>query len=252
MMTALEKSEKKVALVTGASRGIGKAIALKLAQEGYLVVGTATTENGAQSIQQYFETAHLTGTGMLLDIANKESIEPFLASVEEQFGAPAVLVNNAGITRDNLLLRMEDEEWASVIETNLTGLFRLTKACIKSMFRARWGRIVNVSSVVASMGNAGQTNYAATKAGILGFTRSLATEIASRNITVNAVSPGFIDTDMTRGLPELVCNEMLKRVPMRHLGQPEDIANAVAFLVSDGARYITGENIHVNGGLYMN
>lgn len=248
--TVVEKA--KIALVTGASRGIGKAIALKLAAEGYFVVGTATSENGAKNIQQYFEAANLKGEGMVLDIANKEAIEPFLTQFEELHNAsPAILINNAGITRDNLLLRMDDEEWDDVINTNLSGLYRLTKACLKPMFRARWGRIVNVSSVVASMGNAGQTNYATTKAGILGFTRSLACEIASRNITVNAVSPGFIDTDMTRQLPEMVCEEMLKRVPMRHLGQPEDVANAVAFLVSDGARYITGENIHVNGGLYM-
>lgn len=247
-----ETEKVKIALVTGASRGIGKAIALKLAEAGYFVVGTATSESGAQQIQQYFETTNLKGDGLALDIAKKETIEPFLAKFEELYQAfPSILVNNAGITRDNLLLRMEDEEWESVLETNLSGLFRLTKACIKPMFRARWGRIVNISSVVATMGNAGQTNYATTKAGILGFTRSLACEIASRNITVNAVSPGFIDTDMTRKLPEIICEEMLKRVPMRRLGQPEDIANAVAFLVSDGARYITGENIHVNGGLYM-
>lgn len=247
-----EQQKTKIALVSGASRGIGKAIAIKLAQEGYFVVGTATSENGAKSIQQYLEEAQLKGDGMVLNISDKNAIEPFLEQFEELHGSsPAILVNNAGITRDNLLLRMDDEEWDSVLETNLSGLFRLTKACIKSMFRARWGRIVNVSSVVASMGNAGQTNYATTKAGILGFTRSLACEIASRNITVNAVSPGFIDTDMTRGLPEIVSTEMLKRVPMKRLGQPEDIANAVAFLVSDGACYITGENIHVNGGLYM-
>ncbi len=249
---SVEQSKEKIALVTGASRGIGKAIALKLAEAGYLVIGTATSQNGAQQIQQYFESSNLKGDGMVLDIADKDAIEPFLAKIEELHQAfPAILVNNAGITRDNLLLRMEDEEWESVLETNLSGLFRLTKACLKPMFRARWGRIVNISSVVAAMGNAGQTNYATTKAGILGFTRSLACEIASRNITVNAVSPGFIDTDMTRKLPEIICEEMLKRVPMRRLGQPEDIANTVAFLVSEGARYITGENIHVNGGLYM-
>jgi 3-oxoacyl-[acyl-carrier protein] reductase len=245
-------SEVKIALVTGASRGIGKAIALKLAHDGYHVVGTATTESGAKNIQSYFDEAGVKGDGMTLDISNKDTVEPFLEQLEATCGStPAILINNAGITRDNLLLRMDDEEWDSVLETNLSGLFRLTKACIKTMFRARWGRIVNVSSVVASMGNAGQTNYATTKAGILGFTRSLACEIASRNITVNAVSPGFIDTDMTKGLPDLVAQEMLKRVPMKKLGQPEDVANAVAFLVSDGAAYITGENIHVNGGLYM-
>lgn len=246
-------SALKIALVTGASRGIGKAIAIKLAEDGYFVVGTATSENGAQQIKSYLESANLKGDGMVLDIAIKDSIDPFLVQLETLHGGfPAILVNNAGITRDNLLLRMDDEEWESVLETNLSGLFRLTKACIKPMFRARWGRIVNISSVVASMGNAGQTNYATTKAGILGFSRALACEIASRNITVNVVSPGFIDTDMTRQLPELICEEMLKRVPMRRLGQPEDIANAVAFFVSDGARYITGENMHVNGGLYMN
>lgn len=247
--------EQKIALVTGASRGIGKAIALGLAKEGYFVVGTATTESGAKNIQQYFENAeegNLKGDGMVLDIADKEAIEPFLEKLEAAYGGhPAILINNAGITRDNLILRMDDEEWDSVLDTNLSGLFRLTRACVKTMFRARWGRIVNVSSVVASMGNAGQTNYATTKAGILGFTRSLACEIASRNITVNAVSPGFIDTDMTSQLPDLVRDEMLKRIPMRRLGQVEDIANAVVFLVSDGARYITGENIHINGGMYM-
>lgn len=248
----IEQPKEKIALVTGASRGIGKAIAIKLADAGYFVIGTATSENGAQQIQQYLETAKLKGDGLVLDIAKKDGIEPFLAKIEELYQAqPAILVNNAGITRDNLLLRMEDEEWDSVLETNLSGLFRLTKACLKPMFRARWGRIVNISSVVAAMGNPGQTNYCTTKAGILGFTRSLACEIASRNITVNAVSPGFIDTDMTRKLPDAICEEMLKRVPMRCLGQPDDIANAVLFLVSDGARYITGENIHVNGGLYM-
>lgn len=249
-----EKTIKKVALVTGASRGIGKAIALKLAEAGFVVVGTATTEEGASNIQAYFEAANLKGYGMMLDIADKspDVVDNFLEQLEVCCGAaPAILVNNAGITRDNLLLRMDDEEWETVINTNLSGLFRLTKACVKPMFRARWGRIVNISSVVASMGNAGQTNYATTKAGILGFTRSLAAEIASRNITVNAVSPGFIDTDMTRQLPELVCDEMLKRVPMKRFGQPEDIANTVLFLVSDGARYITGENVHVNGGMYM-
>ena len=249
---SIEQSKEKIALVTGASRGIGKAIAMKLAGAGQFVVGTATSESGAKQIQEYLDAAKLKGSGMVLDIANRDSIEPFLASMDELYnGQPAILVNNAGITRDNLLLRMEDEEWDAVIETNLSGLYRLTKACLKPMFRARWGRIINISSVVAVMGNPGQTNYSATKAGILGFTRSLACEIASRNITVNAVSPGFIDTDMTRKLPELVCEEMLKRVPMRCLGQPDDVANAVVFLASDGARYITGENIHVNGGLYM-
>lgn len=243
--------ERKIALVTGASRGIGKAIALGLAKEGYFVIGTATTEEGAKNIQQYFENTE-EGDGMVLDIADKEAIEPFFAQLEATHGAnPLILVNNAGITRDNLLLRMDDEEWESVINTNLSGLFRVTRACVKTMFRARWGRIVNVSSVVASMGNAGQANYSATKAGILGFTRSLACEIASRNITVNAVSPGFIDSDMTSKLPDLIRDEMLKRVPMRHFGQVEDIANAVVFLVSEGARYITGENIHINGGMYM-
>lgn len=249
--------EQKIALVTGASRGIGKAIALGLAKAGYFVVGTATTEAGAKNIQQYFENTEEgdfngQGDGMVLDIADKDAIEPFLEKLEATYGAnPLILVNNAGITRDNLLLRMDDEEWDTVLNTNLSGLFRLTRACVKTMFRARWGRIVNVSSVVASMGNAGQTNYAATKAGALGFTRSLACEIASRNITVNAVSPGFIDTDMTSQLPDLVRDEMLKRIPMRRLGQVEDIANAVVFLVSEGARYITGENIHINGGMYM-
>jgi len=246
-----DHENQPVALVTGASRGIGKAIALRLAKEGSFVLGTGTSESSAQQIQQYFEEAGLKGSGMVLNLSQRESIEPFLEKLEAQYGNPSILVNNAGITRDNLLLRMEDEEWDSVIETNLSALFRLTRACIKPMFRARWGRVINISSVVASMGNAGQTNYAAAKAGIIGFSKALACEIASRGITVNVVAPGFIDTDMTKNLPDAVRQELLKRVPVRSLGQPEDVAAAVAFLASKDAGYITGETVHVNGGLYM-
>lgn len=244
--------EGKIALVTGASRGIGKSIAIKLAQQGAIVIGTATSETGANAISQYFTDENLNGKGLVLDVTQSASIEETLELLSKENSAPGILVNNAGITADNLLLRMDDEEWYKVMETNLSSVFKMSKICLKSMFRARWGRIISIGSVVGSSGNTGQVNYTATKAGIIGFSKSLAQEIGSRNITVNVVAPGFIETDMTDALPELVKTEMLKRIPLRHFGQAEDIANAVAFLASDSAKYITGETLHVNGGMYMN
>ncbi|WP_454784426.1 3-oxoacyl-ACP reductase FabG [Legionella sp. WA2024007413] len=243
--------EGKIALVTGASRGIGQAIALKLAQQGAFVFGTATTEQGAQAINAYFDKEKLSGKGLVLDVTNSEQIEQVIGELTHENQSPSILVNNAGITSDNLLLRMDDEEWYKVIETNLNSIYKMSKICIKPMFRARWGRIISIGSVVGSSGNSGQVNYTAAKAGIVGFSKSLAQEIGSRGITVNVVAPGFIDTDMTAALPDMVKEEMLKRIPMRKLGEPNDIAEAVAFLASDSAKYITGETIHVNGGMYM-
>ncbi|WP_415582893.1 3-oxoacyl-ACP reductase FabG [Legionella worsleiensis] len=244
--------EGKIALVTGASRGIGQAIAVKLARCGAFVFGTATTEQGADSINTLFEKEKLSGKGIVLDVTNSEQIENLMTSLTETNQCPSILVNNAGITADNLLLRMDDEEWYRVIETNLNSIYKMSKTFIKPMFRARWGRIISVGSVVGSSGNSGQVNYTAAKAGVVGFSKSLAQEIGSRGITVNVVAPGFIDTDMTTSLPDMVKDEMLKRIPMRKLGQAEDVADAVAFLASDSAKYITGETIHVNGGMYMN
>lgn len=241
----------KVALVTGASRGIGKAIALGLGKAGFLVIGTATTEGGAQSIAEYLQEAGVEGSGMALDIASSESVDAVLKAINEKYGAPTVLVNNAGITKDNIMLRMKDDEWFDVIDTNLNSLYRLVKGCLRGMTKARWGRIVNISSVVGSMGNAGQANYAAAKAGMNGFTRALASEIGSRGITVNSVSPGFIDTDMTKKLPDAQRDALKAQIPLQRLGEADEIAGVVAFLVSDAAAYITGETIHVNGGMYM-
>lgn len=241
----------RVALVTGASRGIGRAIALELGQRGFQVAGTATTENGAAAISAYLQEAGLQGQGYCADVADDQSVSELVAGIAEDFDVPLVVINNAGITRDNLLMRMKDEEWEAVIATNLGSMYRVCKAVVKAMTRARWGRIINVSSVVASSGNAGQTNYAASKAGIEGFTRSLAKEIGSRGITVNAVAPGFIDTDMTRELPEQQSQALLGAIPLGRLGQPEEIASVVGFLTSDEAAYITGETLHVNGGMYM-
>ncbi len=241
----------KVALVTGATRGIGRAIALKLGSQGAIVVGTATSEAGAASITAALAEAGIAGRGLVLNVEQPEAIEAALEQIGSEFGPPLIVVNNAGITRDNLMLRMKEEEWQSVINTNLTAIFRVTKASLKGMTKARWGRIVNISSVVGSMGNGGQANYAAAKAGLEGFGRALASEIASRNITVNAVAPGFIETDMTHALPEAQREKLLTAVPAGRLGQPEDIAAAVAFLVSEEASYITGTTLHVNGGMYM-
>ncbi len=243
--------QNRVALVTGATRGIGKAIALELAKQGVSVVGTATSEAGAESISAYFSAAGLNGVGVVLNVTNPESIQNALTTVEEKFGAPEILVNNAGITRDNLLLRMKDEEWDDVINTNLTAIFRLTKACIRAMVKARWGRIISISSVVGASGNPGQANYAASKAGLIGFNKSLAQELATRGITANVVAPGYIASDMTEALNDDQKNAILSRIPMQQIGQPQDIANAVAFLASDAASYITGVTLHVNGGMYM-
>lgn len=242
---------QRVCIVTGASRGIGAAIADGLGLAGCTVVGTATTEAGAQAIAARFAAKGIAGTGMPLDVASATAVDELVSRVVEQFGAPLVLVNNAGITQDNIVLRMKDEEWAKVIDTNLSSVFRLSKAVLRGMTKARWGRIINISSVVGSMGNAGQANYAASKAGMEGFTRALAREIASRAITVNCVAPGFIDTDMTRELPEAQRQKLLEQIPAGRLGEAAEVAAVVAFLASDAAAYVTGETIHVNGGMYM-
>ena len=241
----------KVALVMGASRGIGKAIAQQLAAQGAIVVGTATTEAGAQAISAYLQAINAQGVGMALDVTQANSIDGFLAAIQSQFGAPVILVNNAGITKDGLLLRMKDDDWDAVINTNLTAIFRLSKACLKGMSKARWGRIINISSVVGQMGNAGQTNYAAAKAGLEGFTRALAKEMGGRGITANCIAPGFIETDMTHALSETQQATMLANIPANRLGQPNDIAHAVVFLASDQAAYINGVTLPVNGGMYV-
>ncbi|WP_116364163.1 3-oxoacyl-ACP reductase FabG [Parahaliea mediterranea] len=244
-------SEQKVALVTGASRGIGRAIAEKLAADGFTVVGTATSESGAEAITSYLQAVGNAGCGMALDVGSDDSVEAVLKAVSERFGAPLVLVNNAGITRDNILMRMKADEWSDVINTNLNALYRVSKACLRGMTKARWGRIVNITSVVGSMGNMGQSNYAATKAGAEGFSRALARELGSRSVTVNSVAPGFIDTDMTRELSDEQRALMLGQIPLGRLGEPEEIAALVGFLCSDVAGYITGETLHINGGMYM-
>ncbi len=241
--------EGQVALVTGASRGIGAAIALALAKQGAKVVGTATTESGAAQITTALE-AH-GGQGLALDVNDAAQVESVLKQIAEKFGDVSILVNNAGITRDTLLMRMKDADWDAVIATNLTSVFRMSQAVLRPMMKARFGRIINISSVVGHMGNPGQANYAAAKAGMAGFTRSLAAEVGSRGITVNCIAPGFIDTDMTRELPENVKEELIKRVPLARFGDVEDIAAAVTFFASPSAAYITGETLHVNGGMYM-
>ena len=241
----------KVALVTGASRGIGRAIAEALAGAGFAVIGTATSSAGAEQITARFVEKNFVGQGMVLNVNDTASISLLLKEVDENFGAPTILVNNAGITKDNILLRMKEDEWSDVVNTNLNAVFRLSKACVRAMTKAKWGRIVNISSVVGSMGNSGQSNYSATKAGVEGFSRALAKELGSRNITVNSVAPGFIDTDMTKNLPVASKDAMLSQIPLARLGEPSEIADVVSFLVSDSAGYITGETIHVNGGMYM-
>ena len=240
--------DKQVALVTGASRGIGRAIAERLANDGFFVIGTATSESGADSISSYLSE---NGTGMKLNVADPKSIIQVIKAIGENFQAPTVLVNNAGITRDNLLMRMKEEEWDEIINTNLSSVFRMSKAVLRGMMKAKTGRIVNISSVVGYTGNAGQANYAAAKAGMVGFAKSMAKEVGSRNITVNTVAPGFIDTDMTRDLPEQNKQALLAAIPLARLGQVDEIAHAVSFLASKGAAYITGETLHVNGGMYM-
>jgi len=244
-------NEHKVALVTGATRGIGQAIALKLASEGMTMVGTATSQKGADSISATFETNKLPGRGLVLDVTEQASIDALLENMASAEGKPDVLVNNAGITQDNLLMRMKDEEWQRVMDTNLTSVYRLVKPCLRSMMRNRWGRIINISSVVGLTGNPGQCNYAASKAGMIAFSKSLAGEIASRGITVNVIAPGFIETDMTTNLTEEQRAAILSRVPMQTLGQAEDIAHAVSFLASLASGYITGETLNVNGGMFM-
>ena len=238
----------KVALVTGASRGIGRAIAESLVAQGATVIGTATSASGADAISAYLGD---NGIGLALNVTDAQSIEDVLAQIKEKFGDIDILVNNAGITRDNLLMRMKDDEWNDIIDTNLTSVYRLSKAVLRAMMKKRWGRIINIGSVVGTMGNAGQTNYAAAKAGLVGFTKSLAREIANRGITVNAIAPGFIETDMTQKLTEEQRAAILSQVPAGRLGDPTEIAAVVAFLASDVAGYITGETLHVNGGMYM-
>lgn len=239
------------ALVTGASRGIGQAIALELGKQGATVIGTATTEKGAQAISDYLTKAGVKGLGLALNVNDPTQIEQVLTTIRGQFGEVAILVNNAGITKDNLLARMTDEEWDDVLATNLKSVFRLSRAVLRGMMKARTGRIISISSVVGSMGNPGQANYAASKAGMAGFTKSLAQEIGSRNITVNCVAPGFIDTDMTLALGDEQRAKLIEHVPLKRLGSPADIAAAVAFLAGPGAAYITGVTLHVNGGMYM-
>lgn len=241
----------EIALVTGASRGIGRAILLALAGQGAMVAGTATTLGGADGIERVLREAGHEGIGLVLDVADAASVEAAVGQVTERLGAPTILVNNAGITRDNLLMRMKDDEWQSVIDTNLGSVYRMSKACLRSMTKARKGRIINITSVVGTMGNAGQTNYAAAKAGMMGFTKSLAREVGSRAITVNCIAPGLIDTDMTRAMPEAQQQVILGAVPLGRFGQPEEIAQAVVFLASPAAGYITGETLHINGGMYM-
>ncbi|MCK5728203.1 MAG: 3-oxoacyl-ACP reductase FabG [Methylococcales bacterium] len=240
--------DKKIALVTGASRGIGRAIAERLSADGFFVIGTATSDQGARAISDYLAD---NGQGFTLNVTDIDSITSVLKTINCDFGAPWVLVNNAGITRDNLLMRMKEDEWNDIISTNLTSVFRMSKAVLRGMMKVKSGRIIHISSVVGATGNAGQSNYAAAKAGLIGFSKSLAKEVGSRNITVNTVSPGFIDTDMTRELADELKQALLKGIPLGRLGDAKEIAHSVSFLASEGASYITGETLHVNGGLFM-
>lgn len=243
--------ENNVALVTGATRGIGKAIAEALGAQGAIVIGTATSENGANQITQYLKDKGIKGAGKVLNVTDSDAITALVKEIGGEYSVPTILINNAGITRDNLLMRMKAEEWDDVINTNLSSVFRVTKACMRGMMKARQGRIINIASVVGATGNAGQANYSAAKAGLLGFSKSMAREVASRGVTVNVVAPGFIDTDMTKGLPEEQKAGLLQSIPLNRLGSPEDIANAVVFLASPAGAYITGETLHVNGGMHM-
>jgi 3-oxoacyl-[acyl-carrier protein] reductase len=252
-MTNPANLEGQIALVTGASRGIGRAIALELARQGAKVIGTATSEAGSAAISQYMnELGEGRGRGMVLDVNDAERCNALVAEIQKEYGGLSILVNNAGITQDQLAMRMKDEEWDAVIATNLTSVARLSRAVLRGMMKAKQGRIINITSVVGSAGNPGQMNYAAAKAGVAGMSRALAREIGSRNITVNCVAPGFIDTDMTRALDEQQVSSLLQQIPLARLGQPADIASAVAFLASPQAGYITGTTLHVNGGMYMN
>ena len=243
--------QNQIALITGTSRGIGKAIALKLGKDGATVIGTATTDEGVKSISNYLNEAGIKGKGIILNVNDTDQIRNLFTEIRKEFGEVTILVNNAGITRDDLLVRMKDEKWDEVIGTNLKAIFRLSREVLRSMMMARSGRIINIASIVGSTGNAGQSNYAAAKAGILGLSKSLAREVGSRNITINCVAPGFVDTDMTRALSEKQQQDLLQHVPLKRLGEPEDIASAVAFLASPSAGYITGATLHVNGGMYM-
>jgi 3-oxoacyl-[acyl-carrier protein] reductase len=243
--------KNKIVLVTGASRGIGQGIAMALGKEEAIVIGTATTQAGADGITQKFQQNDINGQGMVLDVTSAQSIEDLVTSIKERFGPVNVLVNNAAITQDNLFLRMKDEEWLQVLDTNLNSVFRLSKVCIRDMLKARWGRIINIGSVVGTTGNPGQVNYSAAKAGVVGLGKALALEVGSRDITVNTVSPGFISTDMTNALNEEQREAIFQRIPMQKLGTVEDIAAAVVFLASPAAGYITGQTLHVNGGMYM-
>ncbi len=241
----------KIAVVTGASRGIGQAIALELGNMGATVIGTATSDSGADAISAVLAENNISGKGIKLDVSSQDSVDTFMDMVSSEYGTPAILVNNAGITRDNLLMRMKEDEWQSIMDTNLTSIFRMSKAVLRGMMKAKSGRIINIASVVGSTGNPGQTNYSAAKAGMVGFTKSMAREVGSRGITVNAVAPGFIDTDMTRELADEQKQALLSSIPLARLGDPKEIAAAVGFLAIDAAGYITGETIHVNGGMFM-
>ena len=243
--------QNQIALITGTSRGIGKAIALKLGKDGATVIGTATTDEGVKNISNYLSEAGIKGKGIILNVNDTDQIRNLFTEIRKEFGEVTILVNNAGITRDDLLVRMKDEKWDEVIGTNLKAIFRLSREVLRSMMMARSGRIINIASIVGSTGNAGQSNYAAAKAGILGLSKSLAREVGSRNITINCVAPGFVDTDMTRALSEKQQQDLLQHIPLKRLGEPEDIASAVAFLASPSAGYITGATLHVNGGMYM-
>ena len=242
---------KNVILVTGATRGIGKSIACSVVCSDSYIVGTATSEQGAESITNYMRELKINGIGRVLDVTNGESVNNLISEISDSIGPPTILVNNAGITRDQLLMRMSEEDWDDVLETNLKSIYRLSKACLRGMMKNRWGRIINVGSVVGSMGNSGQSNYSASKSGVQGFSRALAREVGSRNITVNTVSPGFIETDMTSQLPEEGKKIMLEKIPLGRMGSPQEVACVVKFLASSSGDYITGETIHVNGGLYM-
>ena len=243
--------ENEIAFVSGASRGIGKEIALSLGAQGATVVGTATSEGGAENISNYLKENKINGKGMVMNVTNQDSITDTVKQITDGFGTPTILINNAGITRDNLVMRMKDSEWEDIMNTNMTSIFRVSKACLRGMMKAKRGRIISIASVVGVTGNAGQANYSAAKAGVIGFSKSLAREVGSRGITVNVVAPGFIDTDMTRALPEAQRDALLDQIPLGRLGSAAEIANAVSFLASPGAAYITGETLHVNGGMHM-
>ena len=244
-------NDKKIVLVTGASRGIGQAISLTLGQQGFFVIGTATSDNGAANISETFAKSNISGAGVRLDVSSSSDVTEVLKNISSDYGVISILVNNAGITRDNLLIRMKDDEWNDLINTNLNSIYRVGKGVLRGMMKARFGRIISITSVVGVMGNPGQSNYSAAKAGVIGFSKSLAREVGSRGITVNTIAPGFIDTDMTKALPEEQRAALEQQIPLGSLGKVEDIANAVAYLASDEASYITGHTLHVNGGMYM-